>query len=361
MNNRRTLLAAAVAFPFVAGSDLAVAAAGLLTLEYDRGTDYSTLTVTCPAAKKVTSHLLRGKEPHRFLIDIEGVRLTAAIQKSTQALKLDKFVSRVRVGQFQANTLRVVVELKHDISAAPLMGSSTENFGVRFAHSADIIAVIAEQAERTSRKNTAPAARNKTIGAETIRVIIDPGHGGMDVGTVAADGTAEKEINLAIARDLYAFAVISGIPASMTRTGDYLVYKAGDDKKRSDLYNRFDYINSVDNAVLVSIHQNHFADTSQWGMQIWYTVNDPLSKALAANILAYDKQHLQPGNRRENKPSDDSYYLLYQAKVPSVMVECGFMSNVKENNQLKQDVYRRRVAFCILAGLSDTMKTGELP
>ena len=133
------------------------------------------------------------------------------------------------------------------------------------------------------------------------------------------------------------------------------------DKKRSDLYNRFDYINSVDNAVLVSIHQNHFADTSQWGMQIWYTVNDPLSKALAANILAYDKQHLQPDNRRENKPSDDSYYLLYKAKVPSVMVECGFMSNVKENNQLKQDVYRRRVAFCILAGLSDTMKTGELP
>ena len=79
-------------------------------------------------------------------------------------------------------------------------------------------------------------------------LVIDPGHGGMDVGTVAADGTAEKEINLAIARDLYAFAVISGIPASMTRTGDYLVYKAGDDQKRSDLYNRFDYINSVDNA-----------------------------------------------------------------------------------------------------------------
>ena len=43
------------------------------------------------------------------------------------------------------------------------------------------------------------------------------------------------------------------------------------------------------------------------------------------------------------------------------MVECGFMSNVKENKQLKQDVYRRRVAFCILAGLSDTMITGELP
>ena len=184
-------------------------------------------------------------------------------------------------------------------------------------------------------------------------LVIDPGHGGVDVGTVAADGTAEKEINLAIARDLYAFAVISGIPASMTRTGDYLVYKAGDDKKRSDLYNRFDYINSVDNAVLVSIHQNHFADTSQWGMQIWYTVNDPLSKALAANILAYDKQHLQPGNRRENKPSDDSYYLLYKAKNPSFMIECGFMSNTEENKKLQNPEYQKDMAYSILFGVSE--------
>ncbi len=95
--------------------------------------------------------------------------------------------------------------------------------------------------------------------------------------------------------------MISGIPASMTRTGDYLVYKAGDDK-RSDLYNRFDYINSVDNAVLVSFSSKPFCRYFPVGdAQIWYTVNDPLSKALAANILAYDKQHLQPGNRRQNK------------------------------------------------------------
>lgn len=191
-------------------------------------------------------------------------------------------------------------------------------------------------------------------------LVIDPGHGGVDVGTVAADGTAEKQINLAIAKDLYAFALVSGIPASMTRTGDYLVYRPGDDKKRSDLYNRFDFINSIDRAVLVSVHQNHFADTSQWGMQIWYSVNDSLSKELADNILAYDKRHLQPGNQRENKPSGSSYYLLHKAKVPSVMVECGFMSNLKENNQLKTESYQRRVAFCILAGLCDTMKTGEL-
>lgn len=190
-------------------------------------------------------------------------------------------------------------------------------------------------------------------------LVIDAGHGGIDVGTIAADNTPEKEINLAIALALYDFAMVSGIPSFLTRDGDYLVYKENDDKKRSDLYNRYDYINSIENALLVSIHQNHFEDTSQWGMQIWYTVNDDKSKILADYILQYDKQFLQPANERVNKPSDDSYYLLYKAKVPSVMVECGFMSNVEENNQLKSEEYRNKLAYCILLGLNDTMQEQE--
>lgn len=190
-------------------------------------------------------------------------------------------------------------------------------------------------------------------------LVIDAGHGGVDAGTMAADKTPEKEINLAIALDLYDFAVISGLSASLTRDGDYLVYKDTDDKKRSDLYNRYDYINSIDNAVLISIHQNFFEDTAQWGMQIWYTVNDEISKVLADNILHYDKQFLQPQNARINKASDDSYYLLYKARVPSVMVECGFMSNVEENNLLKTEDYRRKLAYCILLGLNDTMHKQE--
>lgn len=190
-------------------------------------------------------------------------------------------------------------------------------------------------------------------------LVIDPGHGGRDAGTNAADMTLEKDINLAIAQNLHDFAAVSGMSVSMTRTGDYLVYGSGDDRNRSDLYNRYDYINSVDNALLVSIHQNHYEDTSQWGMQIWYTVNDSKSKQLADRILEYDKKFLQPDNQRTNKPSDDSYYLLYKAKVPSVMVECGFMSNVEENNLLKTDEYRQKVAYVILLGLNDMMKEQE--
>lgn len=88
-----------------------------------------------------------------------------------------------------------------------------------------------------------------------------------------------------------------------------------------------DYINSVSKATLISIHQNHFEVEKEWGIQIWYSPNDNLSKELADSILTISKDNLQKNNRRENKKSDSSYYLLYKAKVPSVMVECGFMSN----------------------------------
>ncbi|MGN0521799.1 MAG: N-acetylmuramoyl-L-alanine amidase [Eubacterium sp.] len=186
-----------------------------------------------------------------------------------------------------------------------------------------------------------------------INLVIDAGHGGMDAGTIGIDGTPEKGINLAIALALYDFAMVSGITSFLTRDGDYLVYSENDDKTRSDLYNRMDFINSIHNSLLISIHQNHFEDESQWGMQVWYSPNDEKSPILADKILNISKKNLQPDNERLNKKSDDSYYLLYKAKVTSVMVECGFMSNQKENENLKNEVYQKKVAYSIMLGLSE--------
>ena len=89
-------------------------------------------------------------------------------------------------------------------------------------------------------------------------VVIDAGHGGKDGGTIGIDGSCEKAINLSIALDLYDFLAVSGIIVDLTRNGDYELYNAGEKRNKSDLYNRLDYINSKSNAVLISIHQNHF-------------------------------------------------------------------------------------------------------
>lgn len=185
-----------------------------------------------------------------------------------------------------------------------------------------------------------------------VNLVIDAGHGGLDAGTIGIDGTKEKDINLSIALILYDFAMVSGIPCFLVRDGDYLVYGETDDKSRSDLYNRLDYINSIDNSILISIHQNHFEDEKECGMQVWYSPNDEKSKIIADNILNVTKANLQSDNTRLNKRSDSSYYLLYKAQAPSVMVECGFMSNSEENEKLKNTRYQKQIAYSILLGFS---------
>lgn len=186
-----------------------------------------------------------------------------------------------------------------------------------------------------------------------INLVIDAGHGGTDAGTIGVDGTKEKGINLSIAQKLYDFAMVSGVSSFLVRDGDYLVYNENDDKSRSDLYNRLDYINSINNSLLISIHQNHFEEESEWGMQIWYSPNDSKSPILADKILNISKQNLQPENKRLNKPSDNSYYILYKASVPSVMVECGFMSNTEENTKLQNEKYQKELAYSIMLGLNE--------
>lgn len=197
----------------------------------------------------------------------------------------------------------------------------------------------------------------KTVGINNVKtkktVIIDPGHGGIDVGTVGIDGSLEKNINLSISLDLYDYLMVSGINTVLTRDGDYEVYKAGEKRTKSDLYNRMDFINSVPDSILISIHQNHFENEAEWGTQVWFSPNDEISPTLADKILRSVKKNIQPENKRENKVSDNSYYILYKAQKPSVMVECGFVSNKNESNKLQDKEYQKDMAYSILAGICE--------
>lgn len=197
----------------------------------------------------------------------------------------------------------------------------------------------------------------KTVGINNVKtkktIIIDPGHGGIDVGTVGIDGSLEKNINLSISLDLYDYLMVSGINTVLTRDGDYEVYKAGEKRTKSDLYNRMDFINSVPDSILISIHQNHFENEAEWGTQVWFSPNDEISPTLADKILQSVKKNIQPENKRENKASDNSYYILYKAQKPSVMVECGFVSNKNENNKLQDKEYQKDMAYSILAGICE--------
>ncbi len=203
---------------------------------------------------------------------------------------------------------------------------------------------------------------NKVLPAYTvpdngITIIIDPGHGGMDGGAVAYDKkTVEKDINLSIAFKLREFLIVGGYNVVMTREDDRLIYDEGiktiKKQKTSDIKNRLKIINEHPEALFISIHQNKFTQSKYNGAQVFYGRKNTDSQILAQAIQSSFRAMLQPDNAREVKKTGKEIYLLYHSDIPSVMVECGFLSNAEECERLKTDEYQNEVAFVIYAGLS---------
>lgn len=201
-------------------------------------------------------------------------------------------------------------------------------------------------------------AINASAGSTVFKtVIIDAGHGGPDGGTSADDGTLEKDINLQIAHKLNAVLQSMGIETVMIRTEDISIHDESSEtirqKKVSDLRNRLDIMNNTDDAIFVSIHQNHFSNSKYSGAQVFYSKNNPLSKKLAESIRQPIVSYLQNNNTREIKKSGSEIYLLNNAKTPAVMVECGFLSNRADTQNLINEEYQQKLAFTIAIGITD--------
>ena len=211
-----------------------------------------------------------------------------------------------------------------------------------------------------STQNTVDASVN-SAGYKT--VIIDAGHGGVDGGTSADDGTLEKNLNLEIALKLNNMLKSMGVETVLTRDTDISVHddtaKTIRQEKVSDLKNRLDVINNTDDSIFVSIHQNHFGDSKYSGTQIFYSKNNPQSHKLAECIRMPVISYLQTDNTREIKQSGTEIYLLYHAQSPSVMVECGFLSNQAEATKLKDEKYQQKIAFMITLGILDYFSKTE--
>ena len=186
-------------------------------------------------------------------------------------------------------------------------------------------------------------------------VIVDAGHGGDDGGAIGIDGTVEKDINLDIALKLEKILKFYGFNVIMTRTQDVMTCDDGLDslrkRKISDIHNRFELMRKNPDAIFISVHQNKFEDFSQHGTQVFYSGNDERSKELAEAIQTSVTLTLQRKNDRVVKKSGSGIYLLYHAKIPAVLVECGFISNSDEVKKLKDESYRMKLAILIADGL----------
>ncbi len=187
------------------------------------------------------------------------------------------------------------------------------------------------------------------------KIIIDAGHGGFDGGAVAKDGTVEKDINLQISLKVSQMLKYSGYEVIMTRDDDT---GTEDDesatiisRKKSDLSNRLSLMKNNPDAIYVSIHLNKFTTSAASGAQVFYTKNYDEARQLAESVQTSITSLIQPENTRVVKQGTSSTYLLKNATVPAVIVECGFLSNHLELERLKTQDYQSQMAFAIAYGI----------
>ena len=205
-------------------------------------------------------------------------------------------------------------------------------------------------------------------------VVLDAGHGGEDGGAVAADGSKESDVNLAIAQRLDALLLLLGEETRMTRASDISIHDNSRnysilpgwqfgrsihdnsastlrEKKRSDLENRAALVNDTQGALLVSIHQNSLPSSKRThGAQVFYGKKEG-SAELANAVQTALNQTVNAGNEKTEKAIDASIFLMKNVTAPAILIECGFLSNESETALLKSGDYQQRLAVVIASGL----------
>ncbi len=197
----------------------------------------------------------------------------------------------------------------------------------------------------------APAVSNQVSGSSPV-LILDAGHGGEDGGALTASGKKESEINLEITLKLHALMAFLGINTILTRNSDISIHDADcttlREKKTSDLKNRAKLVNSIENAMLLSVHQNTFTDPRFNGAQVFFSGGE-ISVQWANYTQWLFQSVLDPNNYRKTAAAPDHIYLLQHISCPALLVECGFLSNGEEAALLMTHAYQRKIVM-ILAG-----------
>ncbi|MGL5316702.1 MAG: N-acetylmuramoyl-L-alanine amidase CwlD [Peptostreptococcaceae bacterium] len=187
-------------------------------------------------------------------------------------------------------------------------------------------------------------------------IILDAGHGGIDPGKLSNDKLIqEKSINLAITLKLRELLESSGAVVILTREDDSSLYtedgnKTTRQKYNENLKNRKKIIQESKADMFVSVHSNAFTESKYYGAQTFYPKGKEESQELSKYIQGELKRVVDNTNNREIKPTED-IYVLKENEIPSVLIECGFLSNDKEAKLLNDEDYQEKIAWAIYVGI----------
>ena len=198
---------------------------------------------------------------------------------------------------------------------------------------------------------------------DQITWIIDAGHGGEDGGAVAADGTKESVLNLQIAHSLNDLFCFLGEKTTLTRPGEEDIHTEGESiraRKASDIRNRVELVNKTPDAVLLSIHQNSLPSSPiTHGAQVFWNREEG-AEFLSEVIQNSLNQVINLDNAKISKRIPETIYLMKHVTVPSVLIECGFLSNSEETVALQNPSYQKKLAAAISAGCLQAIAGEEI-
>ena len=185
-------------------------------------------------------------------------------------------------------------------------------------------------------------------------VVLDAGHGSSDPGKIGVNGKKEKDVNLSIAKKVEKKLKKQNIAVKMTRRED----KGLDDTKIGDMKARVNMINGTKPALAVSIHLNSYTQEEIKGAQVFYFTHSKDGKE-AAEVMQEMFRLFDKENKRVCK-GNNTYYMLKKTEVPTIIVECGFLSNWEEAKKLSTKEYQEKVAQVICDGIIHILqKQGE--
>lgn len=200
-----------------------------------------------------------------------------------------------------------------------------------------------------------------TINAEgdeindKIKVLIDPGHGGVDQGASGDMNIGEAPINLAISEKLMSFLEGSGFIVEMTRYDDSGLYSelSGTirSKKNEDLKNRVELINKSEADLVVSIHLNSFPQKQYYGAHVFYQKSNETATKLAADTIQDSMKSILDKNNKRVPQIKRDIKIMDDSTAPVILIECGFLSNNEEERKLVSDDYQEKTAWAIYTGL----------
>lgn len=184
-------------------------------------------------------------------------------------------------------------------------------------------------------------------------IVVDPGHGGIDPGSIGyKTKVKESELNLKLSMMLAEKLRSVGIRVIMTRTDENGLASGltGKSFKKEDMRLRREMINRIRPNMVISIHMNSYTNHVLRGAKVFYDKTSEISRGIAESIQNQFAKNLEASN---NVASVGDYYMLKCTESPSVIAECGFLSNARDEQLLLDEKYQEKIVDCLFVGIID--------